>query len=395
MLSAGHSAFGYDIEYDSLILGVSPYVDESATYDSNTKLTTTDKKSDVYWQTQVGAALNLIYKWLAVNAGGYAFSRTYSSEDPQGEDNLSGAERVDATFGRREKFLIGLNQSYERLTDYSQVIQPTSMTETQPGQMDLLQQDRSERTSRDVSRMGVTLGSDLTDKTEEDIGYTYSKDHYKEAGLFDTARHDGQLMLGYKVTDKSSVFFDGRYGTEDSQGYESAGSDAYAGLGWRTRMTEKFSFDGSAGYEDYTSGILQGQSQRSDVDTLGLHLRGTWRPADKLTVGILGQRDVEAAVIEPNTREVTLFEVTTGYRLMDDLTCSLALSYRQDRYAVPPPGGTEARRLDSEGVNLAMAYSPFRRLTLYASGSYVDTQSNLPDENLDEARATIGARASF
>ena len=395
ILCAGRSALGFDMAYESVTLGVRPYVDASATYDSNAKLTTADKESDVYWQTQVGVSLSLIYKWLTVNGAGYTFSRTYSSTSPKDEESFSGGERFDISFGRRDKLLIGLNQSYERVTDYSKIIHPTPLAETQPGQTELLQQDWSERTRRDVARAGVTLGRDLTDKTEADIGYTYSKDHYLEGGLYDTARHDGQLMLGYKVTDKSSAFFDGRYGSEDSQGYEAPGSDAYAGLGWRTRMTEKVQFDGSAGYETYRSGTLKGRNEKSDVDTIGMHLGGAWRPVDKLTVGIVGQREVEAAVIEANTRVLTLVALTTGYRLKDDLTCSLALSYRRDEYDLPPPGGTEARRLNSEGVCLSTDYSPFRRLTFYAATSYENTQSNLPDEDFDQVRATIGARASF
>lgn len=400
VLVGGMAAFAFDVGYRSLTVQLAPYVDASATYDSNAELRSADKGAGTYVQGQLGVSVGLIYKWLTINSVGYSFSRTYSSNvDPVDQEGLSGGERLDVSFGRRDKLQVGLNQSFESLRDYSEMTHPSLLSGDEADQTALLAQDWTDRVRRDVWRLGVMLGRNVTDKIGADLGYTYSLNDYRSSAMYDAYRHEAQLMLGYKVTDKSSVLLDGRYGIEDSQGYEDAGSAAYAGLGWTTHMTEKVSFIGSAGFESYESGVLTGRDQKSEVDTLGVHLGGTWRPVDKLAIGLSGQRGVEAAAFEPNTRDVTLIEASAAYRLLDDLSCSLALSCRRDDYDLPPPGPppgfTEKRRLDSGAARVSVGWSPLRHVSLYASASYENTQSNLPGEDVDQARATVGARATF
>lgn len=395
LLLAGGLALGYDIGYRSFTVDVGPYIEASATYDSNVKLATEDEQSDVFFQTQAGVDLGLIYKWLKVDAIGYSYSRTYSDTNPEDSERLSSGQRVALGFGRRDRLAVGVSESFERTADYSLLTQPKFSSATMARETAITPEDWSDRTDRRLWRLGLTLGRDVTDKIEADGTYHYTKNDYARDELNDSERDALQLMLGYKVTDKSSLFLDGRYSIESSEGYEDDGTVFYIGPGYQTHMTEKVDLMGSVGYETYRSGILRGSDERSEVDSIGVHMSGTWRPRDRLVFGLNGQRGVESSVIDNNTREVTLAGLTTGYRLTDDLTTSLLLSCRWDDYDIPTDGGDEARKTRSEGGSLLLSYTLSRYVTVHGSLTYEITDSNKDDYEYDQLRAMIGARAKF
>ena len=400
-MGSGRQASGFDIWHKGFTLSLNPYVDASATYDTRPGATTEDEAADVFGQVQFGAGLRLTERLLTVNAGSYAFTRRYSNDAPADQETFSGGERVNLSLGRQEKLLIALDESYERLSDYSPAPRarpPAGAAEADTAEGDRtawLSQDFNERVLRDVFGLGVSVGRDFSGKTLGSIGCQYGYVNYASTNLFDTAGTEGQLRLGYRVTDKSAFFLQGAYGSDDSDGYEARGRSRAVGVGWTTRTSMKVSFDGVVGYESYESGVLRGSTEKSTGDTLGADLVGNWRPTERLSVSVGGHRGIEAAAREANTREVTFFETVLGYELRQDLSCSLGLSYRTDRYDRPAPGAETARQSTGEGAKLTLSYAPYQHASFYVATSYETTESNLPNEDGDQARVTVGSRIAF
>jgi len=385
-----------DLTYKSTTLVVSPYVEVSATHDSNRDLSSTNEESDVYYEGKIGINLGVKGKSFTLNMLGYTFSRTYTDEGPVDQEKTSGGERLGLTFGERRKLIISIDQSYERVTDYSEQVRLNPvLADDQGNQAAVLSQDRSERSRRDVLGAGVRVGRDLTDKIGMDVGYTYSEDDYHGEVLLDSTRHDAHGEVSYLVTDKSSVFLYGSYGIDKSDGYVGEAESEALRVGWTTRMTHKVNFRGSVGYETYDSGALVGQSEESNRESLAFDLASAWRPVDKLSLILSGERRTEAATTEANTRLVTLVRAGANYRMFDDLSCSASVSYRTDEYDLPAPGRTEARDVDAAGVNLGVNYRPFDHVSAFATLSYEDSSSNFEADDLDQTRAGLGVKVSY
>ena len=377
-----------DLTYKSTTLVVSPYVEVSVTQDSNRDLSSTNEESDVYYEGKIGINLGIQAKSFTLNMLGYTFSRTYTDEGPVDQEKTSAGERLGLTFGERRKLVVSIDQSYERVTDYS-------AAEDQGNQTSVLSQDRSERRRRDVSGAGLQLGRDLTDKIGMDAGYTYAEDDYVSETLLDSTRHDVYGEVSYLVTDKSSVFLHGNYGTEKSDGYLDEAQKETVRVGWKTRVTHKVNFRGSVGYESYDSGPLVGKSEESENESSSFALAGEWRPVDKLSLILSGAQHIEAATTEANTRQIALVRAGASYRMFDDVSWSAGVSYRTDDYDLPTEGHGEAREVDTVGVNLGLNYRPFDHVLAFATLSYEDASSNIEGEDFDQTRAGLGVRVGY
>lgn len=381
-------------------LHLSPFLDLSGAYDScpQVPLTATDgsKQSEVYGEVQIGANLGVQYTSLDLNATVFTLERSYTRAENNGQ-SFSGGEGVRATFGRRESLLISAREGYQRLYDYSQLnaYTPSQVPEAATTQPSLLREDRADRTQRDQSMLGFGLGRNLTDKIQANIGYTRNASHYAATNLLSTVQQQGEAALGYQVTDKSTAYFDGSYGIEDSDGYLGQGRFFRVGPGWTTHVTEKVSINGRVALESYESGTLVGTNVKSKQNSLAFDLSGNWNPVERWTFSVMGNRETEAATIEANTREITLLGCSVGYRIKSDLTSSAGLSYRWDQYDLPSPGAVEARRLEAASANLGLAYTPLKYLSFYLQASYIDNTSSYAGESYDELRITLGAHVSY
>lgn len=205
-----------DLTYKSTTLVVNPYVEVSATHDSNPTLLNTNEESDVYYTGTIGINLGIEGKWFTLNMLGYTLTRRYTDEGPVDQEKTSGGERVGLAFGERRKLAVTVDQSYERVTDYSEQVRLSPvLAEDQGNPAAVLSQDRSERQRRNVLGAGVGLGRDLTDKIGLDLGYSYGKNDYESDDLLDSSRHDTYGEASYRVTDKSAVFLFGGYGIDE------------------------------------------------------------------------------------------------------------------------------------------------------------------------------------
>ena len=409
---------------------VRPYVDGSVTHDSNPYLSSTNVKSDVFFEYEIGA--DLLYRARNLNVYGslYAFARNYSDDeiyenDRQYDDDLdfSGfGESLGLTYGRREKLQLRARQSYQEVTDYSkEPYNDAFIGEYRDNSV--LSEDRGDRTDRNLLNATVELGRDLTDKTELDLGYHFSQVDYVYEGLFDTDQSDMYGEFAYQVTDKSAAFIFGEYGIESSDGFTNDLNSTIVRFGWKTLVTEKTIFKGSIGIQFYDTGVDDAflESKKNELQKLNIQdgtvnfeskdewvsfdLNWKWMPTDKLTFDTFGGNGASASSYEElNVRKTTLLGSSAKYKFTPAFKGWIGVAYRQDEYSresliynnIDKTYSLIARKSDFLGGELGVEFAPPQKwYSVYAKTTMETTDSNIDTESFDQIRVSLGGKLIY
>ena len=369
---------------------IRPHVSVSGTYDSNVFLTGEGEESDMFWQLQAGLDASMTLDALTLELAALSYSRTYSSTEPAEDAEISGGASLRAAFGRREKLAVEITPSYQRVQDYSWRPRREGSL-TRDDRAYLVSEDRSERERRDLIDVGVSVGRNMTDKTELDVAYGYHMVDYVESDLFDQTGNRAGVSAGYKVTAKSALYLDYGFGIQDSEGTSDEAVSHTAHAGWRTRLSDKTSFRAGAGVEVHDDGTDDAGGIDSRQEVFSLDVAGYWRAAPKVMVSVAVGDSIEPSSFEANnTREVRYAAGSASWRFTRDVSVSAGLSARSEEYRRPSEAVGATRETYSYGITGRLGYAPPRRLysaSLTASHELLD--SNLPNEDYDQTRVAL------
>jgi hypothetical protein len=403
---AGEPGEGIDI--GRLLLR--PYVSVDAAYDSNPQLSA-EEEDDYYIEGELGVDLTLPTKLFLLDGALFVSRRDYIQEDAQedlrasqtdvgdrGSDATDFGEMLGLRIGDRSSLLLSIRQSFQRAQDYSR--QPSSESLLPEYDTDaFVAEDRADRAQRDLLNAAVTLGRDVTDKVEADIGYGYRQTDYDDEELFDHLQHSVECELSYGITDKSAVFAMGRYRVLDTDALPDDEDTSVFHVGWKTRFTVKTTVKAGVGVEHAPS-----------EDELSFDLVWEWQPTEKLAVSVTGEKSIEPSAYDRGyTRDLLKAELSAAYLITEALDSSIGVSYRGEEanptetVAALPQAGPQAglgpvpnaRESDIYGVRAGVGFAATDWLRLSLKVSHESTDSNYFGGDYDETRVILGGRATY
>jgi hypothetical protein len=374
---------------------VTPRADVSVTSDSNPALSPTNANSGVFGELTLEALLRLELEGHRVDAGAYGFTRRYLDGGEGEQDHTGGGERVRLLSDPERKTRVRAVQSWQRVSDYSRrAWDPEGIVD--PG-IAPLQEDSTARTQRDLLDTVLELARDLTDRIELLLGLGYDKTAFDRAEYFDWSERRGYAELGYGVTDKSQVFVTGRFAKQESEALSVKPDSKIWRAGWKTRPTAKTAVKAAVGVETYGYRAAGANGEATDESFLNYEVAGSWRPTGRFRVQLLGGNSITPSAVERNdTRKSNQAELNVAYGVTEALSCSVGVAARTDRYRLARIAGEEPRTLDSFAWNVGACYAPpGHAYCLYAGVSREDTDSNLPNDDFEQTRSTVGMRLEY
>lgn len=380
-------------------LRIRPYLDLSATYDSNANIETDlgDQDDDFYGEAQAGVILQLLLGGGNLFCGAALSYREYMEEGNLVDLDLGGAQTLSWSRGDPGGRQLLLNLSYQYAEDYALRLDDENNIE---GYSELyrMSEDRSSRTRRGLWGAGARFVSPVSHKTEVSVGYGFGATLYDDGAMFDGANHQGSVSAGWKATPKSAAFLKGQYGIQDSESLSEIAQYARGLLGWKTRVTGKTSFRAAAGVEHHDDGTSKAVTgDNPEQLAFSYELAGIWNPRRWLGFQASGWNAIEPSAIDAeNTRRISLLSLVSSLRFGKSLTVSAGGTYRKEDYRRAAPGLPKARDVDSYGANARISFAPPERwYQLYMNVSTEVDDSNIAGEDFWQTRATIGARATY
>jgi len=367
---------------------ISPYVDESGTYDSNINQDSANARDDYFLNSEVGVRASYSAYMIEANALGYGGYRSYA--DTSDKDFGSGGEIVGVKYGLRERVLVQADESFRHVSDVD-----THGSETAIGGISADSVlDAATRAKRDLSHFGASLGRDMTEKVEMDFGYRYDAARYDEAGLANLVGHNGQLEGAYQITDKSAAFATLFGGLQKNSAVDDAADYYGVRLGAKTHGTDKVSIKAGAGVEQYDRPSGTGDN----VTRFNFDAQAVWVLTDKVLLRAGGRNGtLMSSILTDNASDYTVVWAGAVYRMLPTVALSLSGMYRIDDYIDPvtlPDGSSEDRQDKGKGLRARADYqTPASFMSLYAETSYEAVDSNV--NNYDETRVSIGANLKY
>lgn len=382
---------GEGIRYRNL--AISPFVDVSATYDSNVFLTGVDEKNDIYWDIIPGIAFINRTDSTILRGRGWGQFRRYSDYDEL--DVNSFGERLGFTAGTAENPLLSIEEKFMRLEDYE--IYPRNVdTLNVEGQSLALTEDRTERVKRKIFDIGAVAGHGIGDKMRLDVGYGYSFVNYDQTDLFDWQEDRVQAEGQYELTEKTSALLTGQYAVQDGDGFDGNSSLFLVRLGFFSHTTGKTTVKAGVGYQKYDAAEVSALGESLNDSFVNFDVAGVWNASPKLKFQVSGRNgDQPATQYERNTKRIMLLSAGMLYDVTDTVLFSLAGSHRQDDYVgqVLFDGVPRDKQRTLWGGRARIDYRPHAKFyELYLEGSYENVHDNLQDdyENYNQARITAG-----
>ena len=367
---------------------ISPYVQESGTYDSNIDQAPSNGRDDYFLTSEVGARAAYSVRMLDCTALGFGSYRNYS--DATEKDFGAYGESVSAKYGLREQVEVQADEAFRHVQDND-----THGSDTAIGGISAESVlDAATQSKRNVAHGGVSVGRDVTDKVALDLGYSFDSVRYDAAGLANLDGHAGLLEGSYLVTDKSAIFAAAFGGVQENS--IMAGSAKYYGsrLGAKTHGTDLVTIKAGAGLQQYDRPASLG----SDSTAFNFDGEATWALTEKVSLRAGGKNGTQmSSVLASNPSQ---FHVAWGgavYKVLPTTSLSLNTMYRIDEYVDPVTlaDGTLGTRTDKgTGVSGRADYqTPKSFLSLYAEASYQKTDSNVSKS--DDTRISVGANLKY
>ena len=189
------------------------------------------------------------------------------------------------------------SEDYKEFTDDSKELQK------------LIDELGDQDSDRLYQNYAFSLAKSLTEKSDIEIGGTYSDTDYDDDALFDSCSYGGTLGFTLKLTEKSDGFIRGSYviheedendpGDKTSSAPENQYSDSKSKsirglIGLRSRATEKVTYDVGVGVEHFKDF----EDDQGDADTEnGFYYDAnvTWKVTPRLTLSLVGDSKFEPA----------------------------------------------------------------------------------------------------
>lgn len=369
---------------------------------------------DYYYEATIG--LKLFRKtdsFLASLSGVYS-ARRY--DDLTDLDNESFGEEAEIGLGTREldKISFAVRQAYREVFDYESQAYPDDFTNPDTRALSL-SEDRTERVSRKLSDVAGIVTWQVTEKLGSDFSVAYGLIDYDTSALFDWSDLKGQAEFDYRVTEKSALLLTGQYGQQDSDGIDNNPDYYVIRGGILNRATDKLTFKGGLGLGSYDrfqakdgtgtglgTDVPAAVNSQSDkpIDYFSFDVAGDWDLSQRTTLEIIGRNAVQpAAQYTDNAKLVTVASVGISHRLLEKFKLSATGSYRNDDYEEPVEIRTN-EFIDQQdtilGVQLRLDYDPPNsHLNVYAEAKYENRDTNVPNEDYDQLRLTLGAKVKI
>lgn len=264
----------------------------------------------------------------------------------------------------------------------------------------------------------VSLAKSLTDKSDIELGGTYSDTDYDDDALFDSRSYGGSLGFTYKVTEKSDAFIRGSYiiheEDENDKGdatasaplnqYSDSKSKSIRGLfGFRSRATEKVTYDVGVGLEHYKD--FEDDEGDSDSET-GFYYDANicWKATPRLTLSLVGDSNFQPAEdVGSNSEQTYSIGVNANYRPFERWKFSAGVAYRLEDYTrklsedaeenyYTDENGKNAKNRKDDGIAtfVRAVYGICEYASIFADARYTDISSSIDDFDYDRYRLSIG-----
>jgi hypothetical protein len=365
---------------------VSPFAELNGVYDSNINQTPSKPVDDTFLDSTIGLRTGLTTYRLDFSGMGFLSRRAYG--DANDKDFGAGGEILKLKYGNRDELLLEAEQSFRRVEDLDRYGSEAAVGGVSPDSV----LDVSTRERRDVSQAGFSLGKNLTDKTDVDVGYRFDSVNYETRDLLDLVNHIGQAEASHKLTDKTAALVTLKAGTQDN-GETADLADYYAArLGLKSQGTDKLSFKAGAGAQQFNRPEDAGDETRFNYDATAL-----WTATDKLTFQAGGRNgSTLSSLYARNGADYATCWIGGSYSVTRTLALSLTGSYREDKYFDPiQDNGAAKDRVDKGKAIRARAdyLTPAKFLRVYAESTYESVDSTI--EDYDETRVSLGVNFQY
>jgi len=193
--------------------------------------------------------------------------------------------------------------------------------------------------------------------------------------------------VGYSLSPKTSVFFEGTYNTRD---YDTNDFDATGygfGGGIRYDLTRLLKAEAAIGYAHYNfDGTLD------DVSTMTYRAKLVWSMTPLMQVALIGSRDLGTP---------SQFSSTNSNRITSDIGARIDYAWRRDVtfYAGAGYGNTDYVDIDrnDDFIRLSVGgeYQLRPMIALFANYSFTDLTSNVDSVEYDRNIVMVGVKARY
>ena len=370
---------------------LSPFAEVSGTYDSNVLLQQTDEQDDYFADLVAGLSLLKQSEYFMLNLRGWGKARRYLDYDEM--DDETWQENFDSTIGTREKLQLSLSQRYSDVSDY-EFSQSDAGARNQEGQAILrLIEGRTQRSGRKLQDYGASVGRDVG-RFEVELGGSHAAVNFDNESLYDWDETQGELNLGYRVTDKTTLTGVGAYGMQSSDNDMDDPEYYKARAGVRYKPTVKTSVNVGAGFEQYNTDTVGAGNTDLEESAFNYDVAATWAVTEKIDLQAFGRNELlPTTIYVNNTMEVNQGSIGLVYDISPRFDTTLGASYRRDDFTAPVNGVDGKEEL--KGLQWRLVYTNTRKyLKIEGRVRYEEFESNVM-EDYDQLRATLALNLTY
>jgi len=360
-----------------------PYVEGDVTYDSNVNNAPANAKGDTYLDGIAGIRGGYTTYALDLSGLGFIGRRSYNDSSDRGDFTTFG-DVLKGKYGTRDQMVIEVDHSFRRVDDFDRYGSEAAVGGISPDSA----LDASSSDLRDIHQIGVSLGRNLTDKTEFDLGYRFDSLNYDSASLYDLISHYVQAESAYRMTDKTAGTLTLKYGLQRNDTLDETADYTAARIGLKTRGSDKLTFKVGGGVQNYEYGADNNKKTSFNFDGTAL-----WMATEKLMLQFGGRNGMQlSSLYADNGTEYSIFWAGAACRVSTAVTLSTAASYRKDDYLEPvlADGLLIDRQDKGTGARVRAEYqTPAAGMKLYAEALYEKVDSNVSSYD----KTSVGAGA--
>ena len=370
-----------------------PYLNLGASYDDNVYRASSGTTNDVFLESEVGVSYRsstATNQWHLLGDAFY-LSRFYGEESDL-DFNAFGEElklRVGGEGATRVEVMEGFRrmEDVDHRTPESAFIGLSSYN---------LQDINSLSARRDLLDAGLAGEQRMSDRTDVALAYRYSFADYDDQDLLDLDGHLVQAESSYVASDKSAVYADLRYGSQDQEGGGASADLINGHVGVRTRAADKLVGRAGVGWE-YYAWTQNGRDETED--TVSFDLSADWQAMDKVSLyGGVNNGNQLSSFYSDNALTFINTWAGVAYQWLPQMKLWLRGTYRRDRYLDPviEQEVSQDRRDERVEVSVRADYlAPSQRWGFYAEASREHVLSTIDSVEYDNTRLTLGTRLMY
>ncbi len=399
---------------------LSPFVAGTVTYDSNVllrhddyerneELNEPERDDDLFYDLVGGLSLIKETDDITMNLRGLAKLRSYEIYTTLDDETFQ--QNFDAVLGDADGIRIKLSQQYSHVSDYEFTREESGLKEQDMVTLRLIE-TRTRRTDRYIQDYGVSVMDDFSKlQLQGGLGYgkvAFGDDtpiYFPKRDLRDWDEYQGSVNVGYRMTDKSSVFIAPSIGQHHSDNGLDTSTFVKFRAGFRSEPTIKLTYSIGCGLQYYRGGDNTAElddinfgttSSSDDLELQFFHydLKAAWALTRRTDFQIFGRNEmIPTSAFDNNTKRVDQGSIGLIQRLGQKWSTSLGLSYRQDTYTLPINGVDAHEEL--AGILGKIQYDARKSwLQVTAQARYEEFTSNI-QEDYQQLRATLSADISY